>query len=409
MTKKLNVAELFAGVGGFRVGLERADKKFFRTVYANQWEPSTGVQHAYDCYVNQFGESNNEQNHDNTDFFEVTKILKEDKSYINKNIDLVVGGFPCQDYSVATTNAKGIQGKKGVLWWEIEKFLEIMQPNYMLLENVDRLLKSPRSLKGRDFLIMLWVLNDKGYNVEWSVINAAEYGMAQRRKRVFIFAQKRNSKIDKSVTFEVGKNNTVLTRNLKISDSEKIGNINIADAKDIQEVSDKWTYNFMNYGYMINGEIHNYKVSAKYNGNNISLQDILDPDADKDKSLFLTKEQLEKQFDMKDGGKRERITKDGFKYNYTEGRMSRFDNLDNRPGRTMLTSEGTVNRSSHIIKVGNKYRFLSPIEAERLQGFKDNWTESMPTKRWRYFAMGNALVTGVVEKIGKSIKYYEEK
>ncbi len=409
MTKKLNVVELFAGVGGFRAGLERASKPFFKTIYANQWEPSTKVQHAYDCYVHNFGESDKNQHHDNTDFFEVNKILRKNPDYINKPVDLVVGGFPCQDYSVATTNAKGIQGKKGVLWWEIEKFIEIKKPKYILLENVDRLLKSPRDLKGRDFLIMLWVLDNKGYNVEWSVINAAEYGMSQRRKRVFIFAQKRNSKIDKEINFEVGKNETVLTKYLKISESKKIDNVNIRKAKSIKEVSDKWTHQFMNYGFMVDGKISNYKVSSKYNGKYTSLQEILDPSANNDKTLYLSKEQMEKQFDMKDGGRRERQTKDGFTYFYSEGKMNRWDNYDNRPGRTMLTSEGTVNRSSHIIKIGNKYRFLSPIEAERLQGFKDNWTESMPTKRWRYFAMGNALVTGVVEKIGKSIKYYEEK
>src|SRR5690606_10861709 len=99
--------------------------------------------------------------------------------------DLLVGGFPCQDYSVATTlnNSKGLTGKKGVLWWNIHKILQEKKnrPRYLLFENVDRLLKSPSSQRGRDFAIMLKGLDDLGYCVEWRVINAADYGMPQRR------------------------------------------------------------------------------------------------------------------------------------------------------------------------------------------------------------------------------------
>lgn len=409
MTRNIRVAELFAGVGGFRVGLERASKSFFKTVYANQWEPSTKVQHAFDCYIKNFGESNEYQFHDNTDIFVVNEILGKNPNYIKDKIDLLVGGFPCQDYSVATSRAEGIQGKKGVLWWEIKKFIQNKNPNYVLLENVDRLLKSPSNLKGRDFLIMLWVFNDLGYDVEWSVINAAEYGFAQRRKRIFIFAHKRNSTISKNVKYEVAKNQTVLTKYLNITDYEKRDPIDINVAKGVQEISDKWTHSFMNYGFMINGIVENYKVKPKYNGDYTTLQDILEKDKNTDKQYFLSSEQLEKQNSMKDGGKKTRVTKSGFQYVYSEGKMNRWDNFENRPGRTMLTSEGTVNRSTHIIKEGNKFRFLTPVESERLQGFDDNWTESMPTKRWRYFAMGNALVTNVVEQIGKGIKYFENK
>lgn len=408
MNTKLNVAELFAGVGGFRLGLERASKSFFNTIYMNQWEPSTVVQHAYDCYVSNFGEERNTFL-DNTNFFEVNKITKNNKGYINGKIDLVVGGFPCQDYSVATTNAQGIQGKKGVLWWEIEKFVKRYEPKYVLLENVDRLLKSPREQKGRDFLIMLWVFNSMGYDVEWSVINAAEYGFPQRRKRVFIFAYKRNSKISKSINYDLSKNQSVLTRNLKIDSPIKKGNMDLNLAKDLKEVSDSYSHEFFNYGFSLKGKIQSFKVEAKYNGKHIILEDILEKSSSFDADFYLNEEQLKKIYEMKDGGKKTRITKEGFEYKYSEGRMNRWDNVGNRASRTMLTSEGTVNRSTHIIKTGNRFRFITPIEAERLQGFPDNWTESMPTKRWRYFAMGNALVTNVVTEIGKSIKYFEKK
>lgn len=405
MSKKLNVAELFAGVGGFRVGFERANKSYFNTVYANQWEPSTKVQHAYDCYVNNFGETNDKQFHENEDIAVVNDRLKKDNKYIPFDIDLLVGGFPCQDYSVATTKAKGLQGKKGVLWWEIERFLSYKKPDYLLLENVDRLLMSPKVQRGRDFLIMLSVLNKHGYNVEWRVFNAAEYGFVQRRKRVFIFAQKQGSTIDKNVDL-TKENKTILTKNLKVIKTEAFETQDIS-GRDVQDVSDNGTLHFLNYGYMIKGKITTIRVDADYNGEHVTLEDVLQDNVDKD--FYLTSDQKERIFTMKDGGKKERVTKDGFTYTYSEGKMSRHDNIEGRPARTMLTSEGTINRSTHVIKEGSKYRFITPVEAERLNGFPDNWTESIPSKNKRYFTMGNALVTNLVEEIGKSIKYWEDK
>ena len=117
------------------------------------------------------------------------------------NHDVLVGGFPCQDYSVASTlkNSKGLIGKKGVLWWSIHRILneKKRKPKYLILENVDRLLKSPATQRGRDFAIMLQSLSDLGYILEWRVINAAEYGFPQRRKRVFMIGYHKSSNIYK--------------------------------------------------------------------------------------------------------------------------------------------------------------------------------------------------------------------
>ena len=171
------VAELFAGVGGFRIGLARAGLK---TVFSNQWEPSTKIQHASSVYVANFGEDG----HSSIDIAKVERIPT--------NFDVLVGGFPCQDYSVAKTlrSAKGLRGKKGVLWWEILRLVELHKPKFVFLENVDRLLKSPSNQRGRDFAVMLRTLSDAGYVVEWRVVNAAEYGFPQRRIRVFIVARR---------------------------------------------------------------------------------------------------------------------------------------------------------------------------------------------------------------------------
>ena len=178
--KNIRVVELFAGVGGFRVGLERASKSF-ETIWANQWEPSTKVQNAFDIYNERF--KNTTSTNVNEDISKVWNQIPEH--------DLLVGGFPCQDYSVAQGNrAQGINGKKGVLWWEIYKIVEFRRPEMILLENVDRLLNSPTSQRGRDFAIMLRSLNDLGYVVEWKAITASDYGFAQKRRRVFIYAYK---------------------------------------------------------------------------------------------------------------------------------------------------------------------------------------------------------------------------
>lgn len=188
--KKLKVIELFAGVGGFRLGLENSGK--YEVVWSNQWEPSTKVQHASMVYETRFGP----QNHSNNDISEVPTCQIPDA-------DILVGGFPCQDYSVATTlqNSKGLIGKKGVLWWSIHRILseKINPPKYLFLENVDRLLKSPSSQRGRDFAIMLKSLDDLGYAVEWRAINAADYGMPQRRRRIFFLGYHKSTPLYKSL------------------------------------------------------------------------------------------------------------------------------------------------------------------------------------------------------------------
>jgi DNA (cytosine-5)-methyltransferase 1 len=204
MENEIKVVELFAGVGGFRLGLEgwngksassgykKSLKSPYKVVWSNQWEPSTKTQHASLVYENRFGKNG----HSNEDISQVDVSVIPDH-------DLLVGGFPCQDYSVATTlkNSKGLIGKKGVLWWSIHKIISEKEnkPKYLFLENVDRLLISPSGQRGRDFAIILQSLNELGYAVEWRVINAADFGMPQRRRRVFILAYLQGTNIYDSI------------------------------------------------------------------------------------------------------------------------------------------------------------------------------------------------------------------
>lgn len=404
--KHLNVIELFAGVGGFRAGLERADANFFRTVWANQWEPSRKEQHAFNCYVNNFPETlfSSVSNED------ITTVSNQ--TFRDKKPDLLVGGFPCQDYSVARSlsGEKGLQGKKGVLFWEIARIIKETLPKYVLLENVDRLLKSPSKQRGRDFAVMLASFRSLGYVVEWRVINAADYGHPQRRRRVFIFAYKYRSPYDYSQR-NYSAESIIHSEGFFASafpvTKEKYKNRHdfVELERDIVNISDNFKFDFHTSGIMRAGKIttiHTVPVEE----NPKPLAKIIEPEDKVPEEYYLTEAQIEKFNYLRGPKKIERTSADGHVYVFSEGGMSPTDELD-KPGRTMLTSEGSINRSTHIIERNGRKRFLMPIECERLNEFEDNWTESIP-KRMRYFCMGNALVVGLVEKMGKQIKFIEE-
>ena len=406
--KTIKTIELFAGVGGFRLGLEQARKldKSFDIVWSNQWEPSTKTQHASDIYCARFGF----ENHSNEDISTVKVSAIPDH-------DLLVGGFPCQDYSVASTlkNSHGIVGKKGVLWWEIYRILlekKEKAPKYLLLENVDRLLKSPASQRGRDFAIILSSLNALGYAVEWRVINASEYGMPQRRRRVFILAYKKGTKLYKKL------DNTSVVNNLSskslLSQTFPIKTI---DEKNI--VSDKLEYDlvsitenfniktpkknaFWETGYMINGNYYTARVEVDYDDKYDVLGDFLIDEKDVPKEFYIDDEELKKWQYQKGSKSIERINKTtGHQYTYSEGSMGFPDALD-KPSRTIITGEGgaSASRFKHVVCVNGRHRRLIPIELERLNMFPDNHTLGVTDSK-RAFLMGNALVVGIVERIGR--------
>lgn len=393
----INVIELFAGVGGFRVGLESASDEF-KFVWANQWEPSRKAQDAYECYCSHYGY----ENHSNED------INKVDKKSLPDH-DLLVGGFPCQDYSVARTGARGMQGKKGVLWWDIQEIIEEKKPSYVLLENVDRLLKSPSNQRGRDFGIILACFKEMGYSVEWRVINAADYGFAQRRRRVFIFAYRNDTnhafKMFENESSEI-LNETGFYQSIFPTVQRNSKNhpaiTETFDIRDLVEVSNNFSMKFHNSGIMTKNTIHTEELVAVNNQREpILLKDIIESNVDE---KYFLNGSLDKWIEMKGSKKIERTHKDGHKYVFAEGQIAFPDPID-RPARTMLTSESSRNRSTHVIEdpSNGKKRLLTPIECERLNGFPDNWTNTGMTERFRYFCMGNALVVNVVEVIGKKI------
>ena len=397
---KLKVVELFAGVGGFRLGLEKSGHK---TVWANQWEPKTKVQHAYDCYNSRFKDN----------FIDLNTDINEVDFSTIPNHDLLVGGFPCQDYSVATVQAQGIEGKKGVLWWAIEKILREKRPKYVLLENVDRLLRSPTQQRGRDFGVILSCLSNLEYSVEWRVINAAEYGFPQKRRRTFIFASLKNTFWYQNMKNSHQEGDFLHNKgffsdefNVEQNISQELFLFDEIDyINDTQLISDKFSYHFLNSGFLFDKTISTKKVFPSFKGKRQLLGNILDKNVDK--KYFVTNEaQIWKWKELKGAKKRQVKRKDGGTFFYSEGSMPFPEPLD-APARTIITSEGgqTPSRFKHIIldpKV-NKYRTLTPDEVEKICGFPPGWTNTGMPENWRYFCMGNALVVGLIEKMGKTL------
>ena len=447
------VCELFAGVGGFRCGLnsihDLVDVKKpekWKTVWFSQWEPvDKKVQWAHGCYVNRFGPCPKIDGKDwtNKDINEVDKTIVPDHN-------LLVGGFPCQDYSVASSLAtsKRLEGKKGGLWWDIRDMLEAKGAPFVLLENVDRLIKSPARQRGRDFAVILACFQDLGYTVEWRVINAAEYGYQQRRRRTFIFAYSNKtayaSRVAKAVSYNdhsgdeeqcaecmtelilaegfFAKSFPVVKcyeQRIKI---KKLPN-------EIGELSRVFTFPFENTGVMKDGIIYTMKTKPMYDGHLKTLGDILET-GNVDESYFIPEERLyyakekgnhsdetkeplsdeaHKTWQYVKGAKKlTRRAKNGHEYIFSEGPIAMIDEYD-KPARTMLTSEGSFSRTTHIVKdkKTNRIRLLTPIEVERIQGFPDDWTKEclidneiveMPVNK-RRFMMGNALVVDLVKQM----------
>ena len=396
----LRVVELFAGVGGFRLGLQQAGSA---VVWSNQWEPSTRSQHASDCYVAHFGASG----HTNEDIRLVLDRVEREEAALPEH-DLLVGGFPCQDYSVARTlnQAAGLVGKGGILWWEIYRLLRLRQPRFILLENVDRLLKSPATQRGRDFAVMLACLTGLGYTIEWRVVNAADYGFPQRRRRVFIVGEHTASRNhDPMAMIDT---DGVLAKALPVQatdgylDSFKL-------PRRLDAVSSAFgqgarVTQFRNSGLVQDLQVWTTDSHPSYSGPIRTLGDVLQAEEDVPPEFFIPDDDVEIWRHLKGAKTEPRRTKAGFEYLWSEGAIAFPDSID-KPSRTVLTGEGgsSPSRFKHLIEGRRgRLRRLTPVELERLNGFPDGWTSGLSDNR-RAFLMGNALVVGIVERIAQAL------
>lgn len=401
----IRVVELFAGVGGFRVGLERASTRY-ETVWSNQWEPSTKRQDASLIYCRHFGQ----QGHANVD---IASVAAESVPAS----DLLCAGFPCQDYSVATTlqRAGGLAGRKGALWWQIYRILEEKgeeRPAYLMFENVDRLINSPAQQRGRDFAIILWSLARLGYVVEWRVINAASYGMPQRRSRIYMLGYRRGTQLAPQSLVAGDWHDWTLDRGVLAKAfaceekaehypaSFKVGELGV-DALAARARGGARSP-FQNAGLMADAQVYTLAVAPRYDGPRVTLGDVLAPDGAVPDAFYISPKDVPKWEYAKGSKSYERINRaTGFAYRYSEGAMA-FPDDPSRPSRTVVTGEGGAgpSRFKHVVRSRDgRYRRLIPLELERLNMFPDHYTAGASDSR-RAFLMGNALVTGVVERIG---------
>ncbi len=411
----MNVIELFAGVGGFRIGLEKASRKEFNFVWANQWEPSTKKQDAYDIYVRAFGNKK-----ETVDGKLIDEVCNVDIAQVPVDEipahDMLVGGFPCQDYSVASTLARsgGLEGKKGQLWWSIENILKNHKTpaKFLFLENVDRIINSPAKQRGRDFAVILTTLSNLGYIVEWRIINGAEYGKVQRRRRTYILAYKEGTAIHDHISSLSNPLNwalsegTLATAFPVVEDEKRHYNVAFTLNEDLKRVSDEFgvgkkTSDFENTGIMVNHKVYTVRTTPCYDGKKgfKTIRDILIDEKDVPHQFYIPDDELPKWKYLKGSKREERVNKaTGYKYTYTEGAMAFPDDLD-KPSRTIITGEGGSgpSRFKHVVEVvPGHYRRLTPIELERLDGFPDNHTQGSNDLR-RAFLMGNALIVSIVE------------
>ena len=401
----IRVVELFAGVGGFRIGLEGASDAY-ETIWNNQWEPSTKRQDASLVYRARFGSNG----HSNKDINLVPTTDIPDH-------DLLVGGFPCQDYSVAATLSKsgGIEGKKGVLWWQIYRILLEKgknRPKYIFFENVDRLINSPATQRGRDFAIILASLADLGYVVEWRIINAADYGMPQRRRRTYIVGYLKDTSIAQRIESleDWVEYDGIMAQAFPFKPKDQT--VSVFDIEGtIKEVSDNFNKQkkdspFGNAGIMQLRHVYSVDADPIYDGPQQTLGGNLVDETFVPEEFFISQDELPKWQYEKGAKKIKRTTKEGYEYIFSEGGMAFPDYLD-KPSRTMITGEGGTapSRFKHVVRTpSGRYRRLIPIELERLNMFPDNHTlHPEVSDGRRAFLMGNALVCGIVEQIGKSL------
>ncbi len=461
---RIRVVELFAGVGGFRLGLDGGPESDsvgdFETIWSSQWEPSQRVQWASDVYISRFGP----EGHSNEDINIARSDIPEH--------DLLVGGFPCQDYSVARTvsGEMGIEGEKGALWIPIKQIIRDapIRPKLVFLENVPRLLNSPKKFKGRNFATICHDLMSMGYDVEWRVINPSDYGMPQKRRRVFIIAYRRatqsnfyrNGKPNFGPSYRSrnGMTKWLTGRELVRNDSWKVGPFarafplkgELGEKKERfpetssfgskKSVFDKCGYAWKdNHGSrwfwsfrprpireegLVLGDVILDEFDSRYLIDESSLP-AWEYAKSKKKEYRIRKrdrenvgeelwsvyrECMESRSPEKWDDNKELFEEnlgDGAAYRYNEGGIPFPDSLD-RPARTITTSEigSTPDRMRHIIRMsGGQWRRLTPIELERLNGFPDDWTNigEIPDSK-RGFLMGNAVVVGVIERMRGGIR-----
>ena len=351
MTK---VFSMFTGIGGFEMGLLMSKKEVQFVGY------SEIDKYAIEVFEKQFKGT---KNYGNATDIDETKL---------PNFDLLVGGFPCQAFSVAG-KLRGFDDTRGTLFFDVARILKHKKPKHFILENVRGLLSHD---SGRTFQTILKVLSDIGYMVQWEVCNSKNYGVPQNRERVYIVGHLRGS--SRPQIFPIGESQKVSDKSREekrkgsgkvsstITSNYKRGVHAMGESYIVEKANLKELTKNMSMGYRVydsSGVSTTLRALGGGLGAKTGLYQV---------KACLTPDRKEKR----QNGRR-------FK--------------DNEEPMFTLTGQ-----DKHGVMINSQIRRLTPTECERLQGFPDGWTDGISDTQ-RYKCLGNAVTTNVVCEIAKRL------
>ena len=376
--------DLFAGIGGFRIGME-----------------SAGHECVGFCEIDKFARASYKAIHDTKgeiELHDITRVSDESIRGIGR-VDIVCGGFPCQAFSIAG-NRRGFEDTRGTLFFEIARFASIIRPKYLFLENVKGLLNHDR---GATFETILRALDELGYDVEWQVLNSKNFGVPQNRERVFIIGHLRGERTRRIFPLS-GENQSISNQSVM-----KIGNVNPSDIGMNGEV------------YQADGlaptlttnKGEGQKIAIK--SNTIKQFGVLQPNFNQCGVVYETDGIAPTIRAYQGGGLEPKIrVKEATSQGYAEAQIWDSVNLSHpnsktRRGRvgkqianTLLTGE-----SQGVVEPDFRIRKLTPRECWRLQGFPD-WAfdkaQEVNSNSQLYKQAGNSVTVNVIAAIAKELK-----
>ncbi|KAA9474225.1 DNA (cytosine-5-)-methyltransferase [Listeria monocytogenes] len=402
----MNFLDLFAGIGGFRLGMERAGHECVGYVEIDKF-----ARMSYQAIHDTEGEWTRE---------DITKVTDDEWRTLRGTVDIICGGFPCQSFSIAGKRL-GFEETRGTLFFEIARAAKQIQPRYLFLENVKGLLSHN---KGETFATMLTALHELGYDAEWQILNSKDFGVPQNRERVFIIGHLRGERTGKVFPFG-GKDTTITQNDIKVmNDSKKVrdqlkyDSINrfydvsgIAPTLDTMQGGNRepkiavlGNINPSKKG--MNGEVYSSEGLAptlttnKGEGTKIAIP-VLTPDRpEKRQNGRRFKEDGEEMFTLTEQDKHG-VAIIQKPRGYNEGGMHKI---------APTLSANSWQENNLLKQNGLRIRKLTPRECWRLQGFPD-WAfdraAEVNSNSQLYKQAGNSVTENVIWKIAKLFK--EEK
>lgn len=376
--------DLFAGIGGFRLGMERAGHKCVGYCEIDKY-----ARLSYNAIHNTEGE---------IDYKDITEVTNEEFRKLRGKVDVICGGFPCQAFSIAG-NQLGFEDARGTLFYEIARAAEQIKPRYLFLENVRNLLSHD---KGKTFERMLKILDELGYDAEWQVLNSKNFGVPQNRERVFIIAHLRGERTYR--VFPIRGKDKKLNTDGEVNQVGNIGksdnfggNPQVTRVYDINGISP--TLNTMQGGgrepKIVVPVLTPDRVEKRQNGRRFKTNgEPMFTITTQDRHGVLVKEATKQGYAVADVG-------DSINFSHPNSKTRR-GRVGKNIANTLLTSD-----EQGVVLSDYKIRKLTPRECWRLQGFPD-WAfdkaQAVNSNSQLYKQAGNSVTVNVIEEIAKRLK-----